>query len=222
MVLPASKSSRLSNTRKISYEGWWIAQRTVTPRPDKPLRMLTMSVAAAESRPLVGSSQSRSWGRPPMIARPTLRRLFSPPEIPRSPWVSSPIGVPAQASNFKTARISSTRFWRSSAGVAAGNRSSAAKPSISRGVRALRKTSCCGTTLATSRIYSGSTKWPLTKASPSNFDPGEERPLINVNKEVLPEPLAPMMADSFPGGKTQETPNNTVRGGTFLELPATV
>mmetsp|Transcript_16563 Transcript_16563/g.51966 ORF Transcript_16563/g.51966 Transcript_16563/m.51966 type:complete len:202 (+) Transcript_16563:1195-1800(+) len=190
-----------------------MAQSTVTPRPDSSFRMLTMFVAAAESRPLVGSSQSSSCGRPPTTARPTLRRRRSPPEMPLRPRRSSPMGVLAQVSSRREAMTASTRFSRSRARDLGENRSSAAKRSISRGVRAPRYTSSCGTTLAIWRMASVVTRLPLHRALPSTAEPGAARPRISVSSEVLPEPLAPMTAESLPAGKRQLTEERTVRAG---------
>mmetsp|Transcript_9324 Transcript_9324/g.29582 ORF Transcript_9324/g.29582 Transcript_9324/m.29582 type:complete len:202 (-) Transcript_9324:162-767(-) len=198
-----------------------MAQSTVTPRSDKSFRMLTILAAAAESRPLVGSSQRRSWGRPPTMARPTLRRRRSPPEIPLRPRRSSPMGVAAQVSSFREDMTESTRFSRSRSLDLGEKRSSAAKRSISRGVSAPRYTSSCGTTLATRRIESGLTRLPLHSTLPSALELGAESPRTSVNKDVLPEPLAPMTAESRPAGNWQLTDDNTVRGGAppFLFSP---
>mmetsp|Transcript_32846 Transcript_32846/g.90720 ORF Transcript_32846/g.90720 Transcript_32846/m.90720 type:complete len:202 (-) Transcript_32846:111-716(-) len=201
-----------------------MAQSTVTPRLAKSFRMATMFTAAAESKPLVGSSQSRSCGRPPMTARPMLKRRRSPPESPLRPIFSSPMGVEAQASSLSRERTQSTRLARSFALNFVEKRSSAAKSSISRAVKALRYTSSCGTTLAARRITSVLTGLPLYSALPSTRAPGAERPRNSVSNEVLPEPLAPMTAESSPGGKAPVTPESTVRGAAppFLDSPGSV
>mmetsp|Transcript_46932 Transcript_46932/g.138643 ORF Transcript_46932/g.138643 Transcript_46932/m.138643 type:complete len:200 (+) Transcript_46932:86-685(+) len=199
-----------------------MAHSVVTPRPASSRRMLTMFDAAAESRPLVGSSQSSSCGRPPMTESPTLRRLLSPPEMPRTPSLSSPMCVSAHASSFRRRRTLSTRFPRSDAVSFLDRRSSAAKPSISRTVSAARKTSSCGTTLEIDLIMSTSTGLPLHRTCPLTTDLGEERPRASVSREVFPEPLAPMIAESLPTGNLHEMSVSTVRGGAFFVSPGTV
>mmetsp|Transcript_23223 Transcript_23223/g.53714 ORF Transcript_23223/g.53714 Transcript_23223/m.53714 type:complete len:206 (+) Transcript_23223:234-851(+) len=198
-----------------------MAASTVTPRPASAFSSATMLLAAAESRPLVGSSQSSTSGKPPMMAMPTLNRRRSPPEIPRKPIFSSPMAVSAHFSMFSILITSSTLFALASAVHDVGSRSSAAKPSVSLGDRAARNTSSCGTALAKWRMVSICTGTPSQNTLPHISEPVAWRPRMAVSTDVLPEPLAPITAESLPGGKAQLTFDRIVRGSSPFLLALT-
>jgi hypothetical protein len=81
MIFPLTKSISLSNSAKISDEGWWIVETIFTPLLLKCFKSSTTYKAVELSNPVVGSSKNTILG---FVSNSTpIEVLFlSPPETP--------------------------------------------------------------------------------------------------------------------------------------------
>jgi hypothetical protein len=100
---------------KISQRGWWITAATIFPEAAMERSAEQTCMAAAESRPDVGSSSISSSGSL-TSSMPIEQRFSSPPEMPRtleSPTTESPTcAMPSRSSTRATrARLDSLDTW---------------------------------------------------------------------------------------------------------------
>mmetsp|Transcript_168663 Transcript_168663/g.536327 ORF Transcript_168663/g.536327 Transcript_168663/m.536327 type:complete len:239 (-) Transcript_168663:2224-2940(-) len=110
---PSSKMRLKSGSK--SARGWCTVQATVCPRSrTRFFSSCTSCCAARASRPVVGSSSSRTAGSPRQAIK-TLRRLRSPPLMPPVPCV--PTRVERQPLKPNASTSPRTRWSRLSASV---------------------------------------------------------------------------------------------------------
>mmetsp|Transcript_4763 Transcript_4763/g.11507 ORF Transcript_4763/g.11507 Transcript_4763/m.11507 type:complete len:220 (+) Transcript_4763:1174-1833(+) len=146
----------------------------------------TTSSAIAESKPVDGSSASRTRGSE-SNSIPMEQRFLSPPLMPRS--VVSPTQVCAQVVRRMESMTACTELWSTP-------RSSAVKRKRSAGLNADWSTSSCGINAATLRqsdfdsSIPSKEMWPVTVPATS--------PMRALSSVVLPAPDGPMTACSDP------------------------
>mmetsp|Transcript_159401 Transcript_159401/g.511424 ORF Transcript_159401/g.511424 Transcript_159401/m.511424 type:complete len:208 (+) Transcript_159401:1256-1879(+) len=185
---------------------------TVWPCLAKPLSVCMTLIAWKLSKPDVGSSTKirRGWWS---NSQPMLTRFRSPPDTPRWPGMSLPTTVSATGVRPSCANVHSTRESRSEA---SGKRNRAIIAKVSRTVESANNASSC----STYAIMAGRSREEIgTNASPRApmpISPRREaprgrigvRPANELRSDVLPDPLGPMTAKTWPGTARPLTPSN--------------
>mmetsp|Transcript_2098 Transcript_2098/g.4681 ORF Transcript_2098/g.4681 Transcript_2098/m.4681 type:complete len:265 (-) Transcript_2098:118-912(-) len=161
--------------------------------------------ARLESRPVRGSSSSRSFGS---LSSSTaiLSRLSSPPLNPRS--TADPILVSSTSLRPNRSITSVTRACFASADQWWGSRSCEANSSSSRTDSVFKNISFCSTN-PRSRCHLGHGLVPFNRISPAHlpFLPSCGRLLKMLNSVVLPLPEGPINANISPGRTWPNAPS---------------
>ena len=138
-MLPRTSRIKCSNSLKISEEGWWIVETTLTPHLDRCLRSSITERAVEESSPVVGSSRKSIEGFV-SSSTPIEVRFLSPPEIPLI--ISFPTYVFAHFW-IPSSTISDSTFSFRYLGERLGIRRLAMKLNASRGEKVANRISSC-------------------------------------------------------------------------------
>mmetsp|Transcript_9216 Transcript_9216/g.32021 ORF Transcript_9216/g.32021 Transcript_9216/m.32021 type:complete len:205 (-) Transcript_9216:267-881(-) len=198
--------------------GWWMVHRTVRPLAARPFITSTTFLAWKESRPEVGSSRKSRLGVP-TISTPMEHRRLSPPETPRGKPPGRPHSVSAASLRPSSSMRLATVATLSASGTPGGWRRRAWSSRVSRTVRNGTSCSSCMTYAAMER-KAGVRGAPPARTSPVQWPPAGRRPQSAFSRLVLPEPVGPMTARTWPGRAAPEMSRSTTLGASPLRLPA--
>mmetsp|Transcript_26325 Transcript_26325/g.69169 ORF Transcript_26325/g.69169 Transcript_26325/m.69169 type:complete len:271 (-) Transcript_26325:92-904(-) len=205
MIWPLAIRITLSKASKISDDGWCSTLSTVHPSSASLRSSLTVSRAANESRPDVGSSRKMVRGCV-ISSTPMAVRFFSPPETPRR--ILSPMMVSAHPLSLSLSSISSTSWVMVPGGVEAGSRSRAEKVMASLGVTVANIESSWVTYATSVLARSRVSGLPSRVMAAPGVSPDASDPHSTLKMDVLPAPDGPMMHATWPG---RHEPEQSVR-----------